>query len=48
MWLIRLTVDQMWDMSKREESKMDPRCFAKGSMDLPLIERRRPWEDEAW
>lgn len=48
--MIKFTVDQMWDVSKREESKMALRCFVRGtgSMDLPFIERRWAWEDEAW
>lgn len=48
--MIKFTVDQMWDVSKREESKMASRCFVigTGSMDLLFIERRWAWEDEAW
>ena len=48
--MIKFTVDQMWDVSKREESKMALRCFVRGtgSTDLPFIERRWAWEDEAW
>ena len=48
--MIKFTVDQMWDVSKREESKMALRCFVRGtgSMDLPFTERRWAWEDEAW
>lgn len=48
--MIKFTVHQMWDVSKTEESKMASRCFARGtgSIDLPFIERRWAWEDEAW